>query len=117
MLYKVLADATMVLHFLWILFLIFGGYWGRRHRGVRLVHVPALVFAFFLELFNWYCPLTYLEVWLRGKHDPRLAYAGSFISHYLERLIYIEVERWVIVLLTALLCGVNGWLYFGRRRG
>jgi len=117
MLYKALADGVVVVHFLWILFLIFGGFWGRRQRWVRLVHIPALVFAFLLELFRWYCPLTHLEVWLRRKHDPALAYAGSFIAHYLERLIYLEVDRWVIVFLTGLLCGVNGWLYFGRKRG
>lgn len=116
MLYKLLADGVVIFHFLWILFLIFGGIWGRRYRGVRLVHVPALVFAFLLELFSWYCPLTYLEVWLRRRHDPALSYAGSFIAHYLERLIYIEVERWLIFLLTLLICGVNGWLYLGRRR-
>jgi hypothetical protein len=30
MLYKVLADGVVAAHFLWILFLIFGGIWGRR---------------------------------------------------------------------------------------
>ena len=83
---------------------------------MRLVHVPALVFAFFIELFDWYCPLTHLEVWLRGRHDPALSYAGSFIVHYLERLVYLDADRRVIVLLTLLLCGANGWLYFRRRR-
>lgn len=115
MFYKLLADGVVVVHFFWILFLIFGGFWGRMQRRVRLIHIPALIFAFFIELFDWYCPLTHLEVWLRGRHAPGLAYNGSFIVHYLERLIYIEVDRWVIVLLTGLLCGVNGWLYFGRK--
>ena len=116
MLYKLLADGVVLCHFLWILFLIFGGFWGRQCRWVRLVHVPALVFAFFIELFDWYCPLTHLEVWLRGRHDPALSYSGSFIVHYLERLVYLDADRRVIVLLTLLLCGANGWLYFGRRR-
>jgi hypothetical protein len=114
MLYKLLADSVVLFHFLWILFLIFGGFWGKRHQLVRLVHIPALVFAFFVEVFDWYCPLTHLEVWLREKHDPGLAYSGSFIVHYLERLIYLDADRRVIVVLTMLLCGVNGWLYCGR---
>jgi hypothetical protein len=117
MLYKVLADGVVVGHFLWILFLIFGAVWGRKSRRVRLVHLPALVFAFFIELFDWYCPLTHLEAWLRERHDPGLTYTGSFIAHYLERLVYLDVDRRVVVLLTLLLCGVNGWLYFGRKRG
>ncbi len=116
MLFKLLADGVVVLHFSWILFLIFGGFWGRRLRRVRLVHVPALIFAFFVELFDWYCPLTHLEVWLRGRHAPGLAYSGSFIVHYLERLIYLDVDRRIIVFLTLLLCIINGWFYFGRKR-
>ena len=116
MLYKVLADGVVAAHFLWILFLIFGGIWGRRYRPVRLVHLPALAFAFVIELFDWYCPLTHLESWLRGKHDQGLAYAGSFIPHYLERLVYPDVDRRLIVLLTVMLCGFNCWLYSGRRK-
>src|SRR6266700_7442381 len=116
MLYKLIADGVVLFHFLWILFLIFGGFWGRKCRGVRLVHVPALFFAAWVELFDWYCPLTHLEVWLRRKQGAELGYSGSFIGHYLERLIYLDVDRRVIVLLTLLLCGVNGWLFLGRRR-
>ena len=112
----VLADGVVVIHFLWIIFLIVGGFWGRRIRWVRHVHIPALGLAFIVELFDWYCPLTHLEVWLRKRGDARLDYAGSFIAHYLGRLVYLDVDRRVIVLLTLLLCGVNGWLYFGRKR-
>jgi hypothetical protein len=117
MIYRLLADGVVLFHFLWILFLIFGGFWGRRYRWVRLVHVPALFFAAWVELLDWYCPLTHLEVWLRRRQAPSLGYSGSFIAHYLERVIYLDVPRWVVVALTLLLCGVNGWLYFGRRRG
>ncbi len=116
MLYKALADGVVIFHFLWILFLIFGGFWGRKHRGVRLVHIPALLFAAWVEICDWYCPLTHLEVWLRRQHDPGLAYTGSFIVHYLEQLVYLDADRRVIVLLTLLLCGVNVWLYLGRKR-
>jgi hypothetical protein len=115
MVYKVLADGVVAVHFLWILFLIFGGVWGIRYRLIKLVHIPALVFAFFIEIFDWYCPLTHLEVWLRGKHDRSLAYAGSFIIRHLERLVYLDVDRRFIVCLTIMLCGFNGWLYFGRK--
>ncbi len=117
MIYRLLADSVVFFHFLWILFLIFGGFWGRRYRSVRIVHVPALFFAALVELFDWYCPLTHVEVWLRRKQGPEFGYSGSFISHYLERVIYLDVSRWVIVLLTLILCGANAWLYLGRRRG
>jgi hypothetical protein len=75
-----------------------------------------LVYAFVIQLFDWYCPLTHLEVWLRSKHDPALTYSGSFIIHYLERIVYIEVSRYIVFILTLFLCGFNGWLYLRKRR-
>src|SRR3989338_7550279 len=67
--------------------------------------------SFFLVIFNWYCPLTYLEVWLRSRHDPSLTYKGSFIIYYAEKLIYVELPRYLIAISTIFLCGFNGWLY------
>ena len=112
--FKILADSVVALHFLWILFLIFGAFAGRRYQPVKYIHIGGLVFALMLQVFDWYCPLTHLEVWLRAKHDPGQAYAGSYIIHYLEKVIYTEVDRAVIVVLTMLLCGMNIWIY---RRG
>ncbi len=116
--YGMLADGVVVVHFLWILFLIFGGVWGRRSRPVRCVHLPAIAFACVVELGDFYCPLTHLEVWLRRRQSPSAGYNESFIAHYLERLIYIELPRGGIVLLTLLLVAGNCWLYLrkGRRQ-
>ena len=111
-----LADAVVVIHFLWILFIIFGGFWGRKYRWVRHLHIAALLGAACIEITGWYCPLTLLEVWLRIQSPSGLGYSDPFVVHYLERLIYVAVDRRLIVLLTLLVCGVNGWFYFGRRR-
>jgi hypothetical protein len=108
--YKLLADATVIFHFLWILFLIFGGWWGRRNRLVKYLHIAGLVFVFFVETGDLFCPLTYLEVWLRQMSSHPF-YAVSFIVHYLEQFIYITLPRWIIVFLTFLLCGLNALLY------
>ncbi|HEX9022617.1 MAG TPA: DUF2784 domain-containing protein [Geobacteraceae bacterium] len=116
MTYGVLADGVVLFHFLWILFLIFGGVWGRRCRTVRVLHIPAVAFAFIVEVCDWYCPLTHLEVWLRERQSPAGGYAGSFIAHYLEKVIYIQLPRWVIVLLAVLLVAGNLLLYRRRDR-
>jgi Protein of Unknown function (DUF2784) len=116
MLCDLLADGVVIFHFTWILFLMFGGIWGRKVLWVRLVHLPALGFALVLELFDWYCPLTYLEVWLRERGGAGGGYPGAFIPHYLERIVYIGIDRKVVILLTLLLVGVNCLLYFGRKR-
>jgi hypothetical protein len=109
--YRVLADITVAVHFLWIVFLILGGIWGRRHRAVRVLHVAGLGLAAALAVSGWYCPLTYLEVWLRGRQAPGAGYGGSFIIHYVEKLIYIDVSPAVLSALTVLLIAGNVWLY------
>ena len=111
MLFRILADSVFLVHFLWIVFLIFGAIAGRRYKTVKYTHIGGLVFAVTLQVFDWYCPLTHLEVWLRARHDPSLAYTGSYIIHYLEKIIYIEMDRRVIVVLTIALCGLNAWIY------
>jgi len=117
MFYKVLADSLVHLHFLWILFLFFGGYWGWKRRFIRLFHLSGLFFALLIQSFDWYCPLTILEVWLRSRHDPTLGYAGSFIVHYVEKVIYIELRRSLILIFTVLLVAVNLWFYLKRKKG
>lgn len=115
MIYKVLADIVVFVHFLWILFLIFGAFFGRKNRLIKIFHISGLAFAFVIQLFDWYCPLTHLEFWLRAKHNPALTYSSSFIIHYLEKLIYIEIPSYLILILTILLCGFNAWIYIRKK--
>ena len=116
MLYRILADSVVFIHFLWILFLVFGALLGIRNRAVKIVHLSGLAFAVLLQVYDWYCPLTYLEVWLRSKHDPALSYAGSFIIYYVEKIVYIELSRKLILGFSVLLCGLNAWLYLRKKR-
>jgi hypothetical protein len=117
MLYKVLADVVVFIHFLWIVFLIFGAVLGRKKKTVGILHISGIVFALVIQIFGWYCPLTYLEVWLRAKHNPVLAYPGSFIAHYAEEIVYLELSRGLIFVLTVIIGGFNAWLYLkGRKR-
>lgn len=111
MLYKVLAEITIFLHFLWILFLIFGVFAGIRYKFARVVHISALAFALVIQTLGWYCPLTYLEAWLREKYEPASVYKGPFIIHYLEKVIYIELPQGVITAVTIFLCVLYVWIY------
>jgi hypothetical protein len=111
MLYRIAADVSVFLHLLWIVFLIIGAFWGRRYRWVKRVHISGICLAFVIQVFGWYCPLTYLEVWLREMHAPSEAYAGSFIIHYMERIVYIDLSREMVFILTVLLALITLWLY------
>lgn len=114
--YKIFADIIVLIHFFWIVFLVFGAFLGTKNRAIKIFHISGLAFAFVIQIFDWYCPLTHLEIWLRGKQDAALAYNGSFIIHYLEKIIYIEVSRWIILVLTIFILGFNLWVYLRRKR-
>ncbi len=111
LIYRILADLTVALHFGWILFLIFGCFLGTRFRLIKIVHLSALAFAVIINATGSACPLTYLEVWLRQKHDPALSYAGSFIAHYIEKIIYFTLPESSLALLTIALAGLNIFVY------
>ncbi len=116
MLYRILADMVVLSHFLWILFLLFGVFIGVRYKTVRIIHFSGWVFAIVLQVFDWYCPLTHLEVWLRGKYDPALSYSGSFIIHYIEKIVYIGVSPRMILVSSILLFSITSWLYFRKTK-
>jgi len=80
-----------------------------------MFHLSGLAFACIIQILGWYCPFTYLEVWLRSKHDPALIYTGSFIIHYLEKAVYLEISRYLIFIFTVFLCGFNLWVYLRKR--
>ena len=115
--YVLIADAIVLLHLLWILFLVFGAFIGRRYRWVRMLHIAGVSFALVIQVFQWYCPLTYIEVWLRRMHDPSQAYRGSFIINYAQRLLYIELRSEVILVMTVLIVLISAWLYLRRPVG
>jgi hypothetical protein len=115
MFHKIFADFVVLVHFLWILFLVFGALLGIRNKAIKYIHLSGLIFAIIIQIFGWYCPLTHLEFWLRSRHNPSIAYAGSFIIYYIERLVYLEISRTGVLLTTIGLVIFNSWLYLRKR--
>ena len=86
--YGLLADVVMVLHFGFILLVTLGGFVVLRWQPFALVHLPAVVWAIFVELKpGTLCPLTPLEQMLRMRAGES-AYAEGFVEHYLSPIIY-----------------------------
>jgi Protein of Unknown function (DUF2784) len=112
---NILADVVVIIHFLWILFLLFGAVWGVRNAFIRILHISGLIFALVIQAFDWYCPLTDLEIWLRAQHSPGISYTGSFIVRYIEKIVYVEVPRPLIIICTGLIVAFNLMLYLKRR--
>ncbi len=115
MFYQTLADAVVVTHLGWILFLIFGAIPGRRWRWVRWLHLGGLVFSIALQRFSWICPLTYLEVWLRTLSGSG-AYHSGFIAHYAARVVYAQLPHRQEFAATIIIVIVSLWAYLAPRR-
>ncbi len=75
------------------------------------VHAAGLAFALVIQIFGWYCPLTHLEFWLRNRQGTPQAAPSSFIAHYAEQVVYVEIPVGLIFILTILLLIGNGLIY------
>ena len=82
-----LADGLLLLHALFVLFVVAGGVLVLRWPGVAWVHLPAAAWGALIEFVGFTCPLTPLEqAWRRAAGDQ--AYEGGFIEHYVTRALY-----------------------------
>ena len=118
MIYRILADVVVVGHFLFIVFVLFGGFLALRWRWVPWLHIPCALWGAAVEFFGWYCPLTPLEKFFREAAGGG-AYEGGFIARYLLPIIYPgELTRELQMVLGALVVVINVVAYglFIRKR-
>jgi hypothetical protein len=88
MVYDVLADAVVVVHLAFILFVAVGALLACRWRWLVWLHVPAVAWGAGIIVIGWDCPLTPLEQWLRRQAGE--SYTGGFVDRYLEGVVYPE---------------------------
>lgn len=111
MTWLVLADAVLVAHFAFVLFVMLGGFLVLRRRWFIWLHLPVVIWGALIEFAGWICPLTPLENWLREQGGDR-GFSGGFIDHYLGTLIYPEgLTRELQWLLGALVLAINAAIY------
>ncbi len=82
-----LADLVVIVHGLFIVFVVAGGLLVLRWPRLAWVHLPAAAWGVLIELSGWICPLTPLENALR-RAAGEAGYSGGFIERYLLPLIY-----------------------------
>ena len=105
-LFRGLADTVLAAHVL-LVCLVVGGLvaiWiGRASRWrwvdtwtFRIVHLSTIAVVVAESWLDITCPLTTWERMLRLRaHDA--SYDGSFIGHWLQRLLYYDAPPWVFV--------------------
>ena len=85
--YELFANLTLIIHLIFILFVIFVGLLFFIFSKIIYIHLPALLWGIYIELTNSVCPLTYLENWFLYKGELS-TYSNDFINKYLFPIIY-----------------------------
>ena len=102
----VAADALLVVHVLFVAFVVLGlvaiylGYFLNwqwiRHFWLRVCHLLAIGIVVAQSWAGVICPLTIWEMELRRAAGDTV-YAGSFIQHWLHKLLYYQAPDWVFM--------------------
>ncbi|MCW8886835.1 MAG: DUF2784 domain-containing protein [Motiliproteus sp.] len=116
MIYRLLADLTVCLHLLFILFVVFGGLLVFHWPKLAWLHIPAFLWGGGIEIGGWICPLTYLENDLRSL-GATAGYDTSFVEQYILPLIYPQIlfgdsfppQGFLLIGIAVLL--INGFIY------
>lgn len=110
-----LADVILVLHALFVAFLVFGLvaiylggilHWAWvRNRMFRILHLGGIGIVVIQSWFGFICFLTNWETALRDKAGTA-AYEGSFIQYWLQTILYYTAPHWFFALAYSLFGGL-----------
>lgn len=87
MFYSITADLLVILHLLFVCFVILGGLLVWKWKRVLYLHIPAAIWGVLIEFQGWICPLTSWEQRLREK-GYESGYSGGFVEHYILPVLY-----------------------------
>lgn len=117
-----LADAVLLLHGLFVVWVVAGSAAVCRHAAWAWLHAPALAWGLWISFSGAVCPLTPLEQSLR-RAAGQAGYEGGFVERYLTAAIYPDgLTPTHQALLGALVLAINlvgygfAWRRAARRR-
>ena len=118
MIYRFLADAVVILHLLFTLFVVLGGLLCIRWIKLIWIHLPVAVWGVVVEWAGWICPLTPFEILLREKGGTA-GYGGGFVEHYLLPILYPSgltrgIQLWLGIGVVVVNAAIYGYLIFRR---
>ncbi len=98
------ADMILLLHVLFVAFVVIGlvlifvgkfRVWSWiRNPWFRIIHLAAITVVVVQSWLGLICPLTTIEMALRSRAGDTV-YSGSFISHWLENILYYQIPPWI----------------------
>ena len=103
---RFVADAVLLVHFGFVLFVVGGlvaivggnvaGWRWVNGRGFRLAHLGAIGFVVLQSWLGQMCPLTVAESWLRRQAGVA-GYSRGFVEHWVHQILFYEAAPWVFV--------------------
>ena len=114
------ANAIVLMHLAFILFVLFGAWLVLRWKWVAWLHVPAFAWGAAIEFFGAVCPLTPLEQRLREAAGEQ-GYDGGFVDHYIMPVMYPAgltptVQLWLGLFVVALNVAIYAFVVARGRR-
>lgn len=100
--YRLLADITAGVHFLFVAYVVAGGFIAWRWRWTIWTHLAAFGWGFSTIIFGLSCPLTHLENWARLRAGEAGLPPSGFIDYYITGVLYprsdLELVRALVMI-------------------
>ena len=121
--YEFLAKIVLIIHLLFIFFVVFGAFSCLISNKFFYLHLVAFSWGIYIEFTSSICPLTYLENWLLIL-DQASFYDDGFIENYILKIIYPEgitpnvqmILGFLLIILNALFYTLIFYLKFVKKK-
>jgi hypothetical protein len=109
--FGIFADIVVLIHLAFVIFTVLGAVMIIWWRWIVWLHLPAFLWAVWIESSGGICPLTPLENWLRIKAGQG-GFEGDFVGTYLLPVLYpAGLTRDVQFILAMMVIVINVALY------
>lgn len=107
---QALADAILLAHLAFIMWVMFGALLTRARPWLAALHIVSVVYGIVAVLGPWPCPLTLAENFFEGRAGLA-PYQGPFMLHYLDAIVYPNLPPALLAASGALVCSINLLIY------
>jgi uncharacterized membrane protein (DUF485 family) len=112
LLYRLLADAVLIVHLSFVLWVALGVLIVWRAPWSAGLHIPAVAWGIYIELSGAICPLTTWEIELRER-GGQAGYSGGFIDHYITGCLYPDgLTRSAQIAVGVVVFALNATIYW-----
>ena len=113
--YSLLASLVLIVHLVFVAFVLCGWLLVRRWRWIAWLHLPAAAWGTIVEFSGWVCPLTLFENWLR-EQAGETGYQSGFVADYLLPILYPDdlthdFQHMLGTIVIAIIISMYGWLW------